>query len=122
MLCCCVRWSEAPSSGKIWIALIVSAGPMPRNMCQVGQIGSNHWIAQVENHGTVRITKLELAVIHVTMKLMEKLTNTFAHFVWLGGRQVGHPEKECPHRKQNSKTNMQLPITRVQQLQGRWVW
>ena len=103
MLCCYVKSSGVPSSGKTWIALIASVGPMLRSMCQIGQVGENPWITQAGNHGIVKTIKLVYVATHVTMNLMEKFTNIFAHFVWLGGRQLGNPEKECPHRKQNLK-------------------
>ena len=70
---------------------------MLKNMCQVGQGGASHWITQAGNHGIVKVINLELVLTHVTMNQMAKFKNIFAHFVWLG-----HPEKECPHKK-NSK-------------------
>ena len=42
--------------------MIESAGPMLRNMCQVGQGG-----AFQENHGIIQVTNLELVVTHVIM-------------------------------------------------------
>ena len=36
-------------------------------------------------------------------ELNGKIQKHICSFCLAGGRQVGHPEKECPHRKQNSK-------------------
>ena len=63
-LCCYVRWSGVPSSGKTWIVWTVSVGPMLRNICQGG---SNPRITQAGNHGIVKMIKVAPVTIHVTM-------------------------------------------------------
>ena len=81
ILCCYVRWSAVPSSGKTWI---VSTGPMLKSTCHIGQGVSKPWITQVGNHGTAKITKSVHVVTYVTMSSMGRSTNIFVHFVWLG--------------------------------------
>ena len=95
MRCCYVKWSRVPSSGKTWIVLTVSIGPMLRNTYPVGQRGANPWITQGGNHGTVKMTRLVLVITHVTMNLMGKFTNTFA-LLFGSGQAGGASRKGMP--------------------------
>ena len=77
----------------------------------------NPRITQARRHGTAKIIKLGIVVTHVTMNLMEKFKNTSVQTVWLGAGRWGIQKGNVHTKKHNLKTNKQLPITRVQQLQ-----
>ena len=70
------RWRGVPCNGKM---LIVYAGLMPKNMCQINKIGVE---MTIENHGSAKIFRPTPVLFKGTMQPMENFISTFVLSAW----------------------------------------